>query len=708
MKRPLIPSITPLVQAAAIVAGLAIPGIAWESDATTNTLGHTHVPWPTIVTNHPHMQALIENAFLYIRPGQGTIDAASGYPVEGWNQDPQQGHYLRSFTQLTAIGTWTELLANIAAGQAENPYISPEHALVELARVLRSLRRDQHDPQVSASGLLGNFLGFEGNRRNGPLAREVAKQDFLNVFGTQKGAAIWQALTEKRWIAPENHDREGVVLRGDHYGCAGFTGPLAPFADDATRRQVMELLDRRIVTVAYGDNANLSASLASASGALLRPSLRGNRAAAEIRKEIELFLEDQRAGYQFLFDDRTGLFRFGWNASSGRYFGWEDAGGKWKVGHSDYLVNEFRGPTMFVVLRYGLPHSAIGNLGMKIKPYRMADGRVLYALAPWEGSAFQALGLSLFMGEMRHPSWRLILRNLVDIELDFSKRHSLPGFLSESYTGYNSQYTGAIGIPEITVSPTPRITDVASLYPLGVAYAISSDGVERMLKERWDKVSRMLSDHGPWEGFNVTTGKVVRFQTTAHVLSLILGCLDTASENMARYLESRSLGPSLASFYQPGKPLDLLGQETKAIAWTPDRSKVLATRDTKNLRLHGNNVGQAGLTFVLPNPNGESLSGGILRIRYRLQHPIERAVIRLDKKEFALEEAGVIPNEIFLDSASLLATDDQERTIEIPLPAIPVLRGIRELALFFGSVENRGPIDVLFTAFEFVPFSPGH
>ena len=80
--------------------------------------------FPRIAAKHPHLRAVVRNAFEYLAPGRGTIDAASGYPVEGWNQDPSQGLFLRSFTQLTAIGAWIDLLANIAVGDADNPYVS--------------------------------------------------------------------------------------------------------------------------------------------------------------------------------------------------------------------------------------------------------------------------------------------------------------------------------------------------------------------------------------------------------------------------------------------------------------------------------------------------------------------------------------------------------------------------------------------------------
>ena len=92
---------------------------------------------------------------------------------------------------------------------------------------------------------------------------------------------------------------------------------------------------------------------------------------------------------------------------------------------------------------------------------------------------------------------------MVDVEIDYSARNQLPGFLSESYTGEGPQYTGEVGIPDITVNAAPRITDTPSLYTLGVAYMIAPDKIEQFLAANWPVVSKLLTDHGPWEGFNV-------------------------------------------------------------------------------------------------------------------------------------------------------------------------------------------------------------
>lgn len=59
---------------------------------------------PGIAADHSYAQKLLENAFKYVDPAHGLTDLASGYPVEGGNQNPERGLYLRGFTQLTAIG----------------------------------------------------------------------------------------------------------------------------------------------------------------------------------------------------------------------------------------------------------------------------------------------------------------------------------------------------------------------------------------------------------------------------------------------------------------------------------------------------------------------------------------------------------------------------------------------------------------------------
>jgi hypothetical protein len=658
------------------------------------------VRFPTIPSEHPHVRALLENAMRYVASESRTIDPGSGYPVEGWNNDPSTGLCLRSFTQLTAIGQWMELLANVAAGYADTPYLPREQALSRLALVVENLRRDQKDPQLSAKGLLGNFLDLSTGKRQGLLACDVDKQRFLQTFGPDRGQAIWNALKTKGWISPRCNDREADIRRGTNYGWNFFDGPLAPYNDDATKQKIMAILDQRVVMVVFGDNANLSISVAKTIGTLLQPEFRDRPEAERLRGMMEQFLDDQQQGYAHLYDPKAGLFSFGWDATRDRLFGWEDAEGNWQAGYMDYLVNEFRGPATFVVVRFGLPTAAVKNLGFKMKPYPIQEGQAAYVLAPWEGSAFQSLGLGLSMLELSQPSWRRLLENVVDVEIDYATRHQLPGFLSESYTGEGIQYTGDVGIPEIAVSASPRITHTASLYTLGVAYTIAPAKIERFLAANWPAVSGLLTDHGPWEGFNLAKQEPVRVQTSAHTMSLILGLLGTESQNMQRYLESRGLGRRLAEIYQPGEKVDLLSEQTQVFAWGDKQSTLRSNREKDAFHVQGERVQQLGMAFVPSDPQGVNLSGGLLSIRYRSQEPLAQALIALKPAGSAVSSARIIPSEIY---ARFLDTNGQDAEILVPLPATPGLLGIKEVVISSSRLNGGQPIDLTITRVAFTP-----
>ena len=662
--------------------------------------GETPARFPTVRAEHEHVRALLVAALRYLGPANKMIDPVSGYPFEGWNQDPEKGLFLRSFTQLTAIGQGMELLANVGTGEAEMPGFTREQGLAALARMVRSLREDQKDSRLSSRGLLGNFLDLATGKRLGPLAETVEKSKILDAFGRERGEALWKALQAKGWLASRNQDREAAIQRGAAYGWKYFDGPLASFGDKATKDKVLAILDQRVVMVVFGDNANLSASVAKTIGALLLPGIKDRPGVEAIRRDLERFLEDQRDGYARLYDAKGGLFYFGWDATRDRLFGWEDLEGKWVTGHVDYLVNEFRGPATFVAVRFGLPTDAIRNLGFKMKPYRMTDGRDLYALAPWEGSAFQALGLGLSMMELECPSWRRLLENVVEIEIDYAARKKLPGFLSESYTGTGTQYTGAVGIPEITVSPRPRITDAASLYTLGAAYTVAPEKVERFLAANWPVVSKLLTDHGPWEGFNVTRQEPIRFQTSAHTLSLILGLLGTSSDHMKRYFDSKGRTERAAEIFKPGVAVDLLSDETNAFAWDDKDVPIRSTRGKGTFRVTADRIQHVGIAFVPTRAEGVNLSGGLLTLRYRSALPMESALIALKPAGTVPAVANLIPIEI---NTRFADTKGRDGEIQVPLPATPGLAQIKEVVISFGNESTGRPIDLTITRLVSTP-----
>jgi hypothetical protein len=669
-------------------------------EASVGATTRSHVSFPTVNSEHKHTQALLENAMRYLDPAQGIVDPVSGYPVEGWNNEPEKAFFLRSFTQLTAIGQWIEVLANVMAGNANTPHLSRQQAELQLRRIVKSLHEDQQDPHLAWRGLLGNFIALECCKRKGPLGCDVQKRAFWEAFGQDKGEVVWQSLKAKRWIVARNGDTQASVQRCGNYGLNGFADELAPYGDPATKEKIMAILDHRVVMVVFGDNANLSTSVAKTIGALLTPPLHDNAGLEDVRRDLEQFLDDQREGYAGLYDPKAGLFHFGRDATANRLIGWEDGEGKWQTGYMDYLVNEFRGPTTFLVVRYGLPVESMRNLGFKIKPYRMPCGKDLYTLAPWEGSAFQALGLDLAMLELKSPGWRTLLENVVDAEIDYSLRHRLPGFLSECYTGEGAQYTGSVGIPEIAVNPTARITNAASLYTLGVAYSVAPAKVERFLAANWPVLSRLLTDHGPWEGFNLARQEPIQCQTTAHTLALILGLMGTGSDNMKRYLDSRGLTPQLAELDKPGPKVNLLADNTtKVFAWSNDKTQLSTQRQAGRFQVKSKGTRDVGIAFVADTAQGVSLSNGRLQLRYRSTESSTPAVLAF--KTMGTPHGAWIPKEL---STRLVATNGQEEEIEVPLPSTPGLTQIKEVVLTLERSPQPRPIDLSITRLEFTPY----
>ena len=685
--------LAPIAALAAWWCGVAAPATAQSQPVAEPARG----PFPTVPAEHTHARALLASTLRYLDPTHRLFDPTSGYPFEGFNHDPARGMFLRSFTQITAIGLGLEAMANIAAGRAETPHLDRAAALDRLKLMVRTLRADQADPTLAAEGLLSNFLDLGTNRRLGPLASHVQKTKILETFGADRGAKLWQALVEAGWIAPSRDGHEADVTRKQEYGDLHFKGPLAPYNDEDTRRKVLAILDARVVMVIFGDNSNLTTSVAKTIGTLLDPAIRDQPGVAAIRDELEKFLEAQRPGYARLYDKDGGLFYFGWDVTRNRLFGWDDLQGKRVIGHMDYLVNEFRGPAVFVATRYNLPSDAVANLGFQLKPYRTKNGADRFTLAPWEGSAFQGLGLGLSLGEMGRPAWRELIGNLVDIEIDFSDVHHLPGFLSESYTGNGTEYTGGVGIPAITVSPRPRITDAATLYTLGAAYSAEPAKVEAFLARHWDKIEPLLTPHGPWEGYNVKQQAPIAFQTTAHTLALSLGLIGRGSADLRRYLDSKGLGAPLDGYFAPGAGVDLL-RSAKAFGWTAEGSTLQSGSKPDGFHVGGDGLDRFGVAFVCPDAGGWDLSGNVLTLRYRSADAVDPISVEFKPID---PPAGLIPRKVVTRLAG--DTTKTEHEIRVPLPTTPGLRRIKEVVLYHEQPNSRSKVDLTLTRFAIQP-----
>lgn len=651
-----------------------------------------HDEFPTVPRSHRHSRALLANALLYATPGTGLFDPASGYPVEGWNNDPVQGLVLRSFTQLTSIGEWIELLSILATGQATIPQLSDREALEQLKLVMHSLRTDQHSPQLSDRGLLVNFLAFMPDHRDGPLAGDVTRAQFTTRFGAEKGNAIWNALAAQAWLLHRNEGRDAEIKRGPHYGMGHFTGALAPFDHAADRQAILDILDQRVVTIIFGDNANLSASVGKAIGTLLRGDLRNRADVIALRGEMETFLDAQREGYDHLYDRQVDRFFFGWDATRQQMVGWAAT-----PAHNDYSINEFRGPTLFVMLRYGFPSSIAANMGSILRLYRLHDGSQLTIPAAWDGSAFQILGLGVMLDELSNPVWHALMKSAVTGMLDFSDTHGLPGLLSESYTGNGIQYTGSVGIPEMTVDIKPRIVTSPSLYALGAAHQVAPEQVEAFIGRHWPAIStNLLTDHGPWEGMDMTKGQPIRCQTAAHTMALALGLIGTGPDAMRRYLDEKGLSQTLDSWNLPGRGGDGLAAQNNVFAWA--LKGPLATERTKTgIAMKGNGVTQPGLAIVPPPTIPLNISGTRMELEYT--SPTDYGEVTIQFKH-----STATPPILNQYRVSLPATGTSPRRLSFLLPTTPGLTSIREVVFCWGGLTTPARIAMTFSRLSFTSY----
>lgn len=635
------------------------------------------------------MRDLVENCFCYINPEHGIIDPLSGYPCEGWNNDPEKGLFLRDFTQLTAIGFWIETLANIAAGYADNPFISRYEALKMLSKTVDSLLEDQSNPELSSDGLLVNFISLEGGKRKGPLQESIEKNRFIEEFGAE-GEEIWRALLQIGWIIPEKNGTIGKIKRTNKYGHDYFDGPLTQYSEKKIKDKIMNLIDERTVTIVFCDNANLSASIAKAIGALLTQR-EHNPTAKNLIEKMENFLDAQQRGYENLFDSESACIAFGFDARKKRFLGWDDADGNWVYGKMDYLINEFREPWIFVCARFTLPSDALENASFKIKPYRDRYGNDIYGLCSWHGSAFQFFGFTPFLDES--PAWQKCLENLLDAELDHCEKNNLPGFLSESYTGNGTEYNGYVGIKELAITDKPLNQYSASLYSLGAAYQISSAKVEPFIEENWKQISLLLTDHGPWEGFNILHSRLIQFQTTPHTLALLLAGIGKSKEHMQRYLKYKNLQGQIKELYEEGNGINLL--ETKTVTWSADGSPVLFQLENNSALLKASLKDFGGVSFLVPN-SGANISGTHLKIKYKskFSHAAKLSFKHFNKRK---NVSVFSPIEIFVN----IKGGDQVEELIITLPSTPALRNMTEVAFVLGGKETETISEIKILEFSF-------
>ena len=154
------------------------------------------------------------------------------------------------------------------------------------------------------------------------------------AFGPQKGEAIWQALKAKGWIVPRATAARRPSAAGADYGSTFFNGPLAPLCRQGRRKtRSWRSSTSRVVAVVFGDNANLSISVAKAIGSAAAPGDQGrpedrgacgepwNTSSTTSRRATPTCTTPRRACSASAGTPRRDQF-----------LGWDDAQGNWHNG----------------------------------------------------------------------------------------------------------------------------------------------------------------------------------------------------------------------------------------------------------------------------------------------------------------------------------------------------------------------------------------
>ncbi len=435
--------------------------------------------------------------------------------------------------------------------------------------------------------------------------------------------------------------------------------------------------------VAFGDNANMSASIGASIGALSDPALAGNTTVQAIKQKMEDFLDAQEAGYNYLYSEAAGLFRWGWNFVDNEWFG----------GYLTIFNNEFRSGALFVMLRYNFPDSVYSQLNLQMKDYQMQDGSTIFTVAPYDGGAFQMLWPTLTMPEADNPAMNKALTNFVDIALDFSDKRGLPGFVSACYVNKNA-YAGNAGIAEIAVNTNPaRYEQAASFYTIGAARMVRPAEIDQFLRDIFVEHPDLVTTHGLWEGYNIGLNKVIEEQIVTNVATYVIGLAGKGPEHMTTYLQDKGLYARLQTIYAQCGPSDVVTSAYNAFTWGDGATTSYRSGDEyifQSPSFHSN-----GTAFLLSSSN---MSGGTLKITYRSTTNVGNCSIDLKQKD---PDTGSLYIRLKAYTISFVNTGGVEQEILIDLPTTSALHDIDEVVLTISGGDG-GPLDMTITDLDII------
>ncbi|MBI4388330.1 MAG: hypothetical protein HY582_04750, partial [Candidatus Omnitrophica bacterium] len=293
--------------------------------------------------------------------------------------------------------------------------------------------------------------------------------------------------------------------------------------------------------IAFGDNANLSQSIAVLIGALSSISdFTGEEQtlADQIETLGEAALEAQGPGYVRLYDPQAHLFHGAFNTSTGQF----------EPYHIDKLAMEFRTGVAFVLARYrnllpGDSEQAWFSLTQAYKDYTDQFENTIVNLVPYDGGAFQIFWPLLWSNEAKIVNVSAALQNFFYTHADYANRYQIPGFLSASYMPeetHNVSYVGALGIPEASEKNFPynNVFDVGSLYGLASTYSLNPNLVIDWIARITIRFPQLTTPYGIVDAARSGSEYSNRLVAVDQA-SFILGLLGGGGDDLEKYLEDQ-------------------------------------------------------------------------------------------------------------------------------------------------------------------------
>ena len=547
---------------------------------------------------------------LYFEDDFGLTEPTHEYPREAWLQ--------RRITQPSNFGFYANLLATIAAGDLVTATISKAEAIRRLDVMMTHLLEDQQT--LGYKGLLP-WLGFyngDWQRMDDPYGRQVSFEDNTNMsagLAVAYGALLDASLSGNATVG-------GIRAKIDTFLANQREGYVAMYnASNQTFARTMVIWDGHLegtvdlfgaesmgpllfLILQYGDafpasvyqklyfstsdyamqNGTTRTVVEPFSGAfqMYWPALVLPEASEpDLRAMLETYTDVQldyasrnnqpgilSASYDINPYDllSSSLAAFSWKGDAVNTSRGSDNSFHLMAGSANGIGVAFTdGSNKFVLegstlqIRYA-SQTAVPNARLEFK--QMIDGVLTTVYV-------QDLALENTGGEVRTLSLQLpeegLLGDLKEVVFAVSDGSGPLDLTFYNISMDRIQYNFSLGINEIAMNGVSETTP--STYNLGAAYMFRPAGVEALLQKLIADHPELITDHGLWEGLNMTTGKVVKEQVFNNVLSLTLGMAGTGGASMTRYLENKGLTAKLQSIWDPQSPASLTGGTSGNFEW---------------------------------------------------------------------------------------------------------------------------------------------